>query len=83
MAKGGDLDACKIILDRFFPVPKSRRITFPMREIHSVACYAAAKSGKACLVVRFGPHPAPTPAKLAVMRELDRVGARLAVERAG
>jgi hypothetical protein len=36
-AKSGDLDACKLILDRIFPVPKSRRITFPMREIHSVA----------------------------------------------
>jgi hypothetical protein len=57
MAKGGDLDACKLILDRILPVPKSRRITFPMREIHSVADVQEAMNGLWAAVASGGITP--------------------------
>jgi hypothetical protein len=46
-------------------------------------CHAAVDAGRACEIPRYGPHPEPSPALAAVMRELDRVAARLAAERAG
>jgi hypothetical protein len=57
LAKGGDLDACKLILDRILPVPKSRRITFPMREIHSVADVQEAMNGLWAAVASGGITP--------------------------
>jgi hypothetical protein len=42
--------------------------------------YAAVEAGRACLIPVYGPHPEPSLAMAAVMRELDRVAARLAAE---
>jgi hypothetical protein len=56
-AKDGDLNACKLILDRILPVPKSRRITFPMREIHSVADVQDAMNGLWAAVASGGITP--------------------------
>jgi hypothetical protein len=56
-AKNGSLEACKVILDRILPVPKSRRITFPMREIHSVADVQEAMNGLWAAVASGGITP--------------------------
>jgi len=56
-AKAGNLDACKVILDRILPVPKSRRITFPMREIHSAADVQEAMNGLWAAVAQGGITP--------------------------
>jgi len=46
-----------------------------------IACHEAVERGLACEVPRYGPFPEPSPAMVAVMKELDRVAARLAAER--
>jgi hypothetical protein len=56
-AQEGDLNACKLILDRILPVPKSRRITFPMRDIHSVADVQEAMNGLWAAVASGGITP--------------------------
>jgi hypothetical protein len=56
-AKAGNLDACKVILDRILPVPKSRRITFPMREINTVDDVQEAMNGLWAAVASGGITP--------------------------
>jgi hypothetical protein len=41
----------------------------------------AVRAGKASLIPRFGPMPAPSPAKAAALRGLDMIAARLMAER--
>jgi hypothetical protein len=42
-----------------------------------LTCFAAVAAGKACLVPRYGPNQAPSPAMAEAMRYLDRIAARL------
>jgi hypothetical protein len=46
-----------------------------------IACANAVEAGRACAIPFFGPHPEPTPAKAAALKQLDGIGARLAQER--
>jgi hypothetical protein len=45
--------------------------------------YGAVEASRACLIPVFGPHPEPTPALVAILREADRAHDRLAAERRG
>ncbi len=88
-AKDGNLEACKVILDRILPVPKSRRISFPMREIHSVADVHDAMNGlwAACASGGITPEDAAVLGKLleqhADLLEQSEIQRRLdALERA-
>jgi hypothetical protein len=44
---------------------------------------AAVAAGKASLIPRYGPHPAPTPAKHEALKLLDGIAKRLAQEGRG
>jgi hypothetical protein len=44
--------------------------------------FAAVEAGRASAIPRYGPHPQPSPAFEAIMRESDRIAARLVAERA-
>ena len=46
------------------------------------ANHDAVESGKACAIPIYGPHPEPSPALAAILRETDRMHARLTAERA-
>jgi hypothetical protein len=46
-----------------------------------LASFAAVEAGKACAVPRYGPPESPSPALEAIMRESDRMHARLMAER--
>ncbi len=46
-----------------------------------LASFAAVDAGKASAVPRYGPHPAPSEAFERIMRDADRMHARLVAER--
>jgi hypothetical protein len=48
-----------------------------------LACHAAVAAGKASLVQVYGPRPLASPAKAAVLRELDGIASRMTAGRAG
>jgi hypothetical protein len=48
-----------------------------------LTCFAAVAAGRACLIPRFGPMPAPSPAKAAALKQLDGISKRLAREGRG
>jgi hypothetical protein len=48
-----------------------------------IDCFAAVASGKASLIPKFGPMPAPSDAKRAALQLLEQTAARLASKPAG
>jgi hypothetical protein len=46
-----------------------------------IASFEAATAGKASLIPRYGPPREPTPAMVAVLKQLDGIAKRLAEER--